>query len=85
VEVAEHNHLRAAAPVRHPISAKIIGAVDLTCWRKDAGALLIALTQSTAGQIMQALLPRQRRRGGSAAVGAPAGLPAHWRDRLCAQ
>jgi transcriptional regulator of acetoin/glycerol metabolism len=56
VEVAEHYHLRAAAPVRHPISAKIIGAVDLTCWRKDAGALLIALTQSTAGQITQALL-----------------------------
>jgi transcriptional regulator of acetoin/glycerol metabolism len=46
----------AAVPVRHPISGKIIGAVDLTCWRKDAGALLIALAQSTAGQITQALL-----------------------------
>jgi sigma-54 dependent transcriptional regulator, acetoin dehydrogenase operon transcriptional activator AcoR len=46
----------AAAPVRHPISGKIIGVVDLTCWRKDAGPLLIALAHSTAGQITQALL-----------------------------
>jgi transcriptional regulator of acetoin/glycerol metabolism len=46
----------AAVPVRHPISGKTVGAVDLTCWRKDAGALLIALAQSTAGQITQALL-----------------------------
>jgi sigma-54 dependent transcriptional regulator, acetoin dehydrogenase operon transcriptional activator AcoR len=46
----------AAALVRHPISGKIIGAVDLTCWRKDANALLIALAHSTAGQITQALL-----------------------------
>jgi len=46
----------AAVPVRHPISGKTVGAVDLTCWRKDAGALLIALAQSTAGRITQALL-----------------------------
>jgi transcriptional regulator of acetoin/glycerol metabolism len=30
--------------------------VNLTCWRKDAGRLLIALAQSTARQVMQALL-----------------------------
>jgi len=46
----------AAAPVRHPISGKIIGAVDLTCWRKDADLLLVTLAQSTASQITQALL-----------------------------
>src|SRR5216683_1269610 len=46
----------AAAPVRHPVSGRIIGAVDLTCWRRDAGELLIALAHSTAGQITQALL-----------------------------
>jgi sigma-54 dependent transcriptional regulator, acetoin dehydrogenase operon transcriptional activator AcoR len=46
----------AAAPARDPISGKIIGAVGLTCWRKDAGPLLIALADSTAGQIGQALL-----------------------------
>ena len=46
----------AAEPVRHPITGKIIGAVGLTCWRKDANALLIALAHSTVGQITQALL-----------------------------
>ena len=46
----------AAVPIRHPISGKDIGAVNLTCWRKDADRLLIALAQSTASQIMQALL-----------------------------
>jgi hypothetical protein len=46
----------AAAPVRHPLSGKIVAVVDLTCWRKDADALLIALAESTAGQIAQALL-----------------------------
>jgi len=46
----------AAVPIRHPISGKIIGAVNLTCWRKDASQLLIALAQSTAGQVTQALL-----------------------------
>jgi transcriptional regulator of acetoin/glycerol metabolism len=45
----------AAEPVRHPISGKIIGAVDLTCWHRDASTLLIALAQSTVGQITQAL------------------------------
>jgi sigma-54 dependent transcriptional regulator, acetoin dehydrogenase operon transcriptional activator AcoR len=46
----------AAVPIRHPISGKAVGAVNLTCWRKDAGRLLIALAQSTADQVMQGLL-----------------------------
>ena len=46
----------AAVPVRHPISGKAIGAVDLTCWRRDAGRLLITLAQSTACQVTQALV-----------------------------
>ena len=46
----------AAVPVRHPISGKAIGAVNLTCWRKDAGQLLIALAQSTAREVTQGLL-----------------------------
>src|SRR5436305_8891211 len=29
----------AAVPIRHPISGKAIGAVNLTCWRKDADQL----------------------------------------------
>jgi sigma-54 dependent transcriptional regulator, acetoin dehydrogenase operon transcriptional activator AcoR len=43
-------------PIRHPITGKTVGAVDLTCWRRDAGPLLIALARTTADQIRQALL-----------------------------
>jgi transcriptional regulator of acetoin/glycerol metabolism len=46
----------AAVPIRHPISGQAVGAVNLTCWRKDAGRLLIALAQSTADQVTQGLL-----------------------------
>src|SRR6516165_12151223 len=46
----------AAVPIRHPISGKDIGAVNLTCWRKHADGLLIALAKTAAGQITQALL-----------------------------
>ncbi|MQA09327.1 MAG: GAF domain-containing protein [Pseudonocardiaceae bacterium] len=55
---AEHLESLACAgvPIQHPISGKTIGAVDLTCWRKDAGGLLVALARTTAEQIRQALL-----------------------------
>jgi transcriptional regulator of acetoin/glycerol metabolism len=43
-------------PIRHPVSGKVIGAVNLTCWRKDAGRLLIALAQGAARQVTQGLL-----------------------------
>src|SRR5215831_19599862 len=46
----------AGVPIRHPISGITLGAVDLTCWRKDADPLLIALAKTTADQITQALL-----------------------------
>ena len=46
----------AGVPIRHPVSGKIIGAMDLTCWRKDADALLVALARTTADQINRALL-----------------------------
>jgi sigma-54 dependent transcriptional regulator, acetoin dehydrogenase operon transcriptional activator AcoR len=46
----------AGVPIHHPISGKTVGAVDLTCWRKDADGLLIALAKTTADQITQALL-----------------------------
>src|SRR5262249_41122971 len=47
---------RAGLPTHHPITGKTIGAVDLTCWRKDADPLLVALVKTTADQITQALL-----------------------------
>jgi transcriptional regulator of acetoin/glycerol metabolism len=43
-------------PIHHPISGKTVGAVDLTCWRRDAGSLLLTLAKSTAEQIRQQLL-----------------------------
>jgi transcriptional regulator of acetoin/glycerol metabolism len=45
----------AGVPIRDPISGKTIGAVDLTCWRRNADPLLVALALTTADQITQAL------------------------------
>ncbi|TCM37213.1 transcriptional regulator of acetoin/glycerol metabolism [Kribbella sp. VKM Ac-2568] len=46
----------AGVPIKHPVSGKIVGAIDLTCWRKDAGSLLITLAKTTADQIRAALM-----------------------------
>jgi sigma-54 dependent transcriptional regulator, acetoin dehydrogenase operon transcriptional activator AcoR len=46
----------AGVPIHDPISGKAVGAVDLTCWRRDADPLLIALARTTADQITQAML-----------------------------
>jgi transcriptional regulator of acetoin/glycerol metabolism len=46
----------AAVPIRHPISGKAVGAINLTSWHRDASRLLIALAQSTARQVTQGLL-----------------------------
>lgn len=46
----------AGVPIHHPITSRLVGAVDLTCWRKDAGALLLTLAKTTAEQIRQSLL-----------------------------
>ena len=43
-------------PVHHPITGKTVGVIDLTCWRKNADPLLVALVKNTADQITQALL-----------------------------
>ncbi len=46
----------AGVPIHHPISGRLVGAVDFTCWRRDAGALLLTLAKTTAEQIKQSLL-----------------------------
>ena len=43
-------------PIYHPISGKLVGAVGLACWSRDASPLLIALAKTTADQITRALL-----------------------------
>jgi transcriptional regulator of acetoin/glycerol metabolism len=45
----------AGVPLHDPITGKTIGLVDLTCWRRNADALLLSLVQATAEQISQAL------------------------------
>ncbi len=46
----------AGVPIHHPITGKTVGVIDLTCWRKNADPLLVALVKNTADQITQALL-----------------------------
>ncbi len=46
----------AGVPIHHPVTGRTVGAVDLTCWRRDAGSLLLTLAKTTAERIRQALL-----------------------------
>ncbi|MEJ8281180.1 sigma-54-dependent Fis family transcriptional regulator [Pseudonocardia spirodelae] len=46
----------AGAPIRHPVTGKILGVVDLTCWRREANALMVATAATTARRIEEALL-----------------------------
>ena len=46
----------AAAPIHDPVSGRMAGVLDLTCWRKDTDALLLTLAETTAEQIQQAML-----------------------------
>jgi transcriptional regulator of acetoin/glycerol metabolism len=46
----------AGVPIHHPITGKTVGVIDLTCWRKNADPLLVALVKNTADQITQSLL-----------------------------
>ncbi|HWG22609.1 sigma-54-dependent Fis family transcriptional regulator [Actinospica sp.] len=45
----------AGVPVRHPVSGLVLGVLDLTCWSRDAGPLLLALAKTTAGHIEREL------------------------------
>ena len=75
----------AGVPIHHPITGKTIGAVDLTCWRKDADPLLVALVKTAADQITQALLTDSSAAGTRTAAGVPACLQADQRHRARAQ
>lgn len=45
----------AGAPIWHPISGKLLGVVDLTCWRPDAGRFMSTAVARIARQIESAL------------------------------
>lgn len=46
----------AGAPIRHPVSGKTIGVLNLTCWQPDAGQLLMTLAKATAEQMRDTLM-----------------------------
>lgn len=52
----------AGAPIHHPTSGKVLGVVDLTCWRADANQVMVTAASSIARSIEEALLDRTGRR-----------------------
>ena len=52
----------AGVPVRHPVTHKVLGVVDLTCWRRDAGAMMVAAAASLSRRIEATLLEQSGRR-----------------------
>lgn len=52
----------AGVPIRHPISRKLLGIVDLTCWHRDAGSTMAVTVPALARQIEDSLLARTRSR-----------------------
>jgi transcriptional regulator of acetoin/glycerol metabolism len=46
----------AGAPIHHPVSGTLVGAVDLTSWSNGRSALMLALASSTAERIQKAML-----------------------------
>jgi transcriptional regulator of acetoin/glycerol metabolism len=46
----------AGVPIHDPTTGRMVGVIDLTCWRKDAETLLLTLAKSTAEQIQRSLL-----------------------------
>src|SRR6266542_3810002 len=41
----------AGAPIRDPISGKVLGVIDVTCWRSDASLLMSVLVQEAARDV----------------------------------
>ncbi|GAA2545812.1 sigma-54-dependent Fis family transcriptional regulator [Pseudonocardia hydrocarbonoxydans] len=52
----------AGAPIRHPVSGKVMGVVDLTCWRSDANMMMTAIASTVAKRIEETLLEQSGRR-----------------------
>lgn len=52
----------AGAPIHHPTSGKVLGVVDLTCWRADANQMMVAAASTIARRIEEALLEHSGRR-----------------------
>jgi transcriptional regulator of acetoin/glycerol metabolism len=46
----------AGAPIHHPVTGRVLGVIDLTCWQRDAGPLLVATVGTLTHSIEQMLL-----------------------------
>lgn len=46
----------AGAPIRHPVTGRVLGLVDLTCWERDANPLLVATASTLTQRIEKALV-----------------------------
>lgn len=51
----------AGVPIRHPMSGKVLGVVDLTCWRRDAGMMMVPAA-AIARRVEELLLEQSGRR-----------------------
>ena len=49
-------------PVRHPVTHKVLGVIDLTCWRRDAGSMMAAAASALGRRIEAMLLEHSGRR-----------------------
>ncbi|MEO5710757.1 MAG: GAF domain-containing protein [Nocardioidaceae bacterium] len=45
----------AGVPIRNPVTGRTVGLVDLTCWQKNAGSLLMVLASTTALAVQESL------------------------------
>ena len=52
----------AGVPIRHPVTHKVLGVVDLTCWRHDAGAMMVATATALGRHVEASLLVQSGRR-----------------------
>lgn len=52
----------AGVPIRHPVTGKLLGVLDLTGWRADGNALMVAVASQIARRIEETLLQQSGRR-----------------------
>jgi sigma-54 dependent transcriptional regulator, acetoin dehydrogenase operon transcriptional activator AcoR len=52
----------AGVPVRHPNTGRVLGVIDLTCWRRNAGPMMAGAVASIGRRIEEAVLEHSGRR-----------------------
>ncbi|WP_344423893.1 sigma-54-dependent Fis family transcriptional regulator [Pseudonocardia ailaonensis] len=52
----------AGVPIHHPVTGKLLGVLDLTCWRSEASAMMAATAATIARRIEEVLLEQSGRR-----------------------